>query len=108
MRRELVLVFGARVTWGVAALVAAVVGHSFVLAVDLYGQASASVAASHTSTSHSAGSAARARSLAATKRSTRAPSPPVPSLTHTGVAVAVLPVTLIDDDATVSKIVSQT
>ncbi|MBK7834210.1 MAG: hypothetical protein IPJ56_18030 [Gemmatimonadetes bacterium] len=45
MRRELVLVFGARVTWGVAALVAAVVGHSFVLAVDLYGQASASVAA---------------------------------------------------------------
>jgi hypothetical protein len=32
----------------------------------------------------------------------------VPSLTHTGVAVAVLPVTLIDDDATVSKIVSQT
>ena len=50
----------------------------------------------------------RARSLAATNRSTRAPSPPVPSLTHTGVAVAVLPVTLIDDDATVSKIVSQT
>lgn len=45
MRRELVLVFGARVTWAVAALVAAVVGHSFVLAVDLYGQASASVAA---------------------------------------------------------------
>lgn len=45
MRRELALVLGARVTWLVLALCAAVVGHSFGLAVDLFGHASASVAA---------------------------------------------------------------
>lgn len=36
MRRELALVFGSRVTWLTAAVAAVLVGHGFVLAVDLY------------------------------------------------------------------------
>ena len=47
--------------------------------------ASASWALNHTNTSHSAESAARARSLDSRRRSTRAPSPLVPSFTQTGV-----------------------
>jgi ABC-2 type transport system permease protein len=42
LRRELALAFGARVTWVVAALSALLVGHGFVLAIDLYAAASAS------------------------------------------------------------------
>jgi ABC-2 type transport system permease protein len=42
VRRELRLVFGARVTWLVAAASALLVGHSFVLAIDLYSAASQS------------------------------------------------------------------
>jgi len=40
MSRELALVTGARVTWFVAAISALLVGHGFVLAVDLYSAAS--------------------------------------------------------------------
>lgn len=40
VRRELALVFGARVTWLVAAISAALIGHGFVLALDIYGAAS--------------------------------------------------------------------
>lgn len=36
MRRELALVLGARVTWLTAAVAAVLIGHGFVLAVDLY------------------------------------------------------------------------
>lgn len=43
MRRELAIAFGAGLTWWIAALAAFVVGHSFVLAVDLYAAASRSV-----------------------------------------------------------------
>jgi ABC-2 type transport system permease protein len=39
-RRELAIAFGARVTWIAAAIAALVVGHGFVLAVDLYSAAS--------------------------------------------------------------------
>ncbi|HEY5948838.1 MAG TPA: hypothetical protein VIV40_25280 [Kofleriaceae bacterium] len=42
MRRELALVFGARVTWLVAAISALLVGHGFVLAIDLFSAASRS------------------------------------------------------------------
>jgi ABC-2 type transport system permease protein len=42
VRRELRIVFGARVTWFVLATSALLVGHSFVLAVDLYSAASRS------------------------------------------------------------------
>ena len=42
VRRELRLVFGARVTWLVAAASGLLVGHSFVLAIDLYSAASRS------------------------------------------------------------------
>lgn len=42
LRRELALVFGARATWLVAAISALLVGHGFVLAVDLYSAASRS------------------------------------------------------------------
>src|SRR5262249_9415672 len=42
LRRELALVFGARVTWGVVAISALLVGHGFVLALDLYTAASRS------------------------------------------------------------------
>jgi hypothetical protein len=40
LRRELALVFGARVTWVVAAISAALIGHGFVLALDIYSSAS--------------------------------------------------------------------
>ena len=40
-RRELAIAFGARVTWVAAAVAALVVGHGFVLAIDLYSAASA-------------------------------------------------------------------
>jgi hypothetical protein len=40
IRRELALVFGARVTWVVAAISALLVGHGFILAVDLFTAAS--------------------------------------------------------------------
>jgi ABC-type transport system involved in multi-copper enzyme maturation permease subunit len=40
LRRELALVFGARVTWVVAAISAVLVGHGFVLALDIYSSAS--------------------------------------------------------------------
>jgi hypothetical protein len=42
LRRELALVFGARVTWLVAAISALLVGHGFVLALDIYSAASRS------------------------------------------------------------------
>lgn len=44
MRRELAISLGAPLTWWVAALTSFVVGHSFVLAVDLFAAASRSVA----------------------------------------------------------------
>jgi hypothetical protein len=40
IRRELALVFGARVTWVVAAISALLVGHGFILAIDLFTAAS--------------------------------------------------------------------
>jgi hypothetical protein len=40
LRRELAIVFGARVTWVVAAVASLFVGHGFVLALDLYSAAS--------------------------------------------------------------------
>ena len=43
MKRELALVLGARVTWLTAAVAALLVGHGFVLAVDLYTAGSRSV-----------------------------------------------------------------
>ena len=42
LRRELEIVFRARITWWQAALSALLVGHSFVLAVDLFSAASRS------------------------------------------------------------------
>lgn len=42
MKRELALVLGARVTWLTAAVAAVLVGHGFVLAVDLYSAGSRS------------------------------------------------------------------
>lgn len=45
MRRELALVLGARATWAVLAIGAWLVGHSFVLAMDLFTAASRSVTA---------------------------------------------------------------
>ena len=44
IRRELALVLGARVTWLVAALSALLVGHGFVLALDIYSATSRSAA----------------------------------------------------------------
>ena len=46
MRRELALVLRARVTWLVAALAALLVGHSFVLALDVYAATSRSALSS--------------------------------------------------------------
>jgi hypothetical protein len=46
MRRELGVAFGARLTWLVAAAGALVVGHSFVLAVDIFAAASRSALSS--------------------------------------------------------------
>src|SRR4051812_19319102 len=46
LRRELALVFGARVTWLALAVSALLVGHGFVLAIDLYASA-ARAAADH-------------------------------------------------------------
>jgi ABC-type transport system involved in multi-copper enzyme maturation permease subunit len=46
MRRELAIVFRARVTWIVAALAALLVGHGFILAVDLFSASSRSALAS--------------------------------------------------------------
>ena len=46
MRRELDLVFRARWTWFLAAAAALLVGHGFVLAVDIFSAASRSAAAS--------------------------------------------------------------
>jgi ABC-type transport system involved in multi-copper enzyme maturation permease subunit len=40
VRRELAVVYGARVTWIVAAISALLIGHGFVLALDLYASAS--------------------------------------------------------------------
>jgi ABC-type transport system involved in multi-copper enzyme maturation permease subunit len=45
LRRELAIVLGARVTWLVAAVAALLIGHSFVLAVDLFGAGARSVEA---------------------------------------------------------------
>jgi ABC-2 type transport system permease protein len=45
-RRELAIAFGARVTWVAAAIAALVVGHGFVLAIDLYTAASRAALAS--------------------------------------------------------------
>jgi hypothetical protein len=45
VRRELAIVLGARVTWLVAAISALLVGHGFVLALDLYTSASRSAMA---------------------------------------------------------------
>lgn len=45
LRRELAIVLGARVTWLVAAVAALLVGHSFVLAVDLFTAGARSVQA---------------------------------------------------------------
>jgi hypothetical protein len=45
MRRELAIVLRARITWLAAALTAVLVGHGFVLAVDIYSSGSRSVAA---------------------------------------------------------------
>jgi hypothetical protein len=45
-RRELALAFGARVTWVAAAVAALVIGHGFVLAIDLYAAASRAALAS--------------------------------------------------------------
>src|SRR6187399_591145 len=45
LRRELAIVFRARVTWVQAALSALLVGHSFVLAIDLYSAGSRSAQA---------------------------------------------------------------
>jgi hypothetical protein len=45
LRRELAIVLRARVTWAAAALSALLVGHGFVLAIDLYSAGSRSVAA---------------------------------------------------------------
>src|SRR5688572_21242966 len=42
LRRELGVVLGARATWAVAALAALLVGHGFVLALDLYAATSRS------------------------------------------------------------------
>jgi hypothetical protein len=42
LRREISIVFGARVTWVVSAIAALLVGHGFVLALDLYAAASRS------------------------------------------------------------------
>jgi hypothetical protein len=47
VRRELALVFGARVTWLVAAISALLVGHGFVLAIDLFSAASRSALGHH-------------------------------------------------------------
>lgn len=44
LRRELAIVLGARVTWLVATVAAVLIGHSFVLAVDLFSAGSLSVA----------------------------------------------------------------
>jgi hypothetical protein len=46
LRRELLLVFRARVTWLAAALSAVLVGHGFILAADIYVSASRSAVAS--------------------------------------------------------------
>jgi len=45
LRRELAIVLGARVTWLVAAVAALLIGHSFVLAVDLFSAGARSVEA---------------------------------------------------------------
>src|SRR5512136_2502986 len=46
LRRELAIVFRSRVTWAQAAISALLVGHGFVLAVDLFTSGSRSVKAS--------------------------------------------------------------
>jgi ABC-2 type transport system permease protein len=46
LRRELAIVFRSRVTWLAAALAAVLIGHGFVLAVDLYSASSRSALAS--------------------------------------------------------------
>jgi hypothetical protein len=46
LRRELTIVLGARVTWAVSAIAAALIGHGFVLAVDIYSAGSRSARAS--------------------------------------------------------------
>lgn len=45
LRRELAIVLGARVTWLIAAVAAVLIGHSFVLAVDLFTAGARSVQA---------------------------------------------------------------
>ena len=45
LRRELAIVLGARVTWLVVAVAALLVGHSFVLAIDLFTAGARSVEA---------------------------------------------------------------
>ena len=46
MRRELAIVFRARVTWMAAALAALLIGHGFILAIDLFSASSRSALAS--------------------------------------------------------------